>query len=184
MMGMAPLPFSLGRRLLLCMAMLALESFVSYEELFMLPMLQRVGVPTAVLSLSGLLCVVAIFTSSSGPYLDWASDRFTCSRCRCGQKRPYAVLALSVMVAGGSVLLGLVSLYGNPEDNNMARSNDVDRACRTETTDFNPPAATRVSTRLNRGELFFPSSKCGADLMWTATVQTRFFFFFFFHSKA
>ena len=66
MTGMVPLPFSLGRRLLLCMAMLALESFVSYEELFMLPMLQRVGVPTARLPLlSRLPCLVAIFTSSS-----------------------------------------------------------------------------------------------------------------------
>lgn len=92
-------------------------------------------------------------------------------------------MTLSVMVAGVSVLLGtsLVSPYGNPEDNNVARSNDVDRDCRTETTDFNPPAATRVSTRLDRGELSFPFSKCGADdVMWTATVQTRIFF----HSKA
>ena len=112
---MAPLHFSLGQIVLLCIVMLALEMFISFEEIFMLVLLQRVGVPTAFVSLPGIISsVVGVLVI---PFLGWTSDRFTCSTC-CGQKRPYAVLTLALCVLGVSILIGVnvVSLYGHPEN--------------------------------------------------------------------
>ena len=54
--------------------MMALESFISFEELFMLAVLQRVSVPTALLSLPGTVSsFIGIFLI---PLLGWASDRY------------------------------------------------------------------------------------------------------------
>ena len=107
--------FSLWRRVCLCVATLAMESYISYQEIFMLPMLQRVRVPIVLISLPGTISsVVGIFFI---PLLGWASDRFARSTC-CGQKRPYAILTLALTVVGVSVLIGVnvASLHGLPDD--------------------------------------------------------------------
>ncbi|KAL8570140.1 hypothetical protein ACOMHN_033818 [Nucella lapillus] len=66
-------PFSLRWRLQLTVMMLALESYISFEEIFMLPILQRVKVPVLFVSLPGTISsAIGIFVI---PFLGWASDR-------------------------------------------------------------------------------------------------------------
>ena len=56
--------------------MLALESFISFEEIFMLAVLQRVNVPTFLVSLPGTLSsFIGVFII---PLLGWAGDRSVC----------------------------------------------------------------------------------------------------------
>ncbi|XP_076449051.1 membrane-associated transporter protein-like [Babylonia areolata] len=108
---MAPPPFSLGRRVQLCIVTLALESYISFEEIFMLPVLQRVDVPVVLVSLPGTISsAIGVFII---PLLGWASDRSTCCSKHCGRKRPFAALTLAVAVVGVAILVfvSLASLY-------------------------------------------------------------------------
>ncbi|KAK7114973.1 membrane-associated transporter protein-like [Littorina saxatilis] len=110
--------FSLRRRVQLCLVMLALESYISFEEIFMVSVLQRLGVPLAFVSLPGTISsFIGVFVI---PFLGWASDRFTSNNC-CGQKRPYALLTLTVCIVGTTILFGvnLTSLYSKPIDANQ-----------------------------------------------------------------
>ena len=71
---MAPTSFSLRRRVQLCIGMLALESYISFEEIFMLAVLQRVSVPVVLVSLPGTISsFIGILVI---PVLGWASDRW------------------------------------------------------------------------------------------------------------
>lgn len=64
---------SKAKQFQLCLAMVALESYISFAELYMLATLQRVNVPKSIVSSPGT------FSSAFGiffiPFLGWASDR-------------------------------------------------------------------------------------------------------------
>ncbi|XP_076457370.1 uncharacterized protein LOC143291416 [Babylonia areolata] len=95
----------LWKRVLVCAGMLALESYITYEEIYLTTTLQRLHVPYVLLSLPGALSGGAgIFVV---PILGWAMDRHR------GNKRRFAIGTLSVLSAGMVVLIysGSVSLY-------------------------------------------------------------------------
>ncbi|KAK7483060.1 hypothetical protein BaRGS_00025723, partial [Batillaria attramentaria] len=107
--------FPLHKRLMLCLVLVAMESYISFEEIYMLAVLQRADVPTSLVSLPGTLSsAIGVFII---PLLGWASDRLT--RCTClGQKRPFAMLTLTVITIGMSILIGVsgVMLYHVPDN--------------------------------------------------------------------
>ncbi|PVD21093.1 hypothetical protein C0Q70_19259 [Pomacea canaliculata] len=120
-----PAPYPLSKRVLLCLVMVALESFINFEEIYMLAMLQRVQVPTIFVSTPGT------FSSAIGvfviPLIGWASDRFLCCPS-LGQKRPFAVLTLFISVVGLCLTLAVnvLTLYTPPTPGNVTTTASLD----------------------------------------------------------
>ncbi|XP_076449169.1 membrane-associated transporter protein-like [Babylonia areolata] len=125
-----PAFFSMRRRVQLCLVMFVVEGLISFEEIFMLPVLQRVDVPLVLVSLPGTISgAIGVFII---PLLGWASDRPACCTCcskHCGQKRPFALFTLTLIAAGLGLLIFVTSssLYdGDNKDggifNNSSRS--------------------------------------------------------------
>ncbi|KAK7483059.1 hypothetical protein BaRGS_00025722 [Batillaria attramentaria] len=112
------------RRLVLCLVMMATESFVGFEEVYTLAILQRVNLPTSLVSLPNTLS--SAIGICAVPILGWASDRNTCCTC-LGRKRPFAAYSLLAMVTGLSLVLevNIATLYRPPEGLSPAASQDL-----------------------------------------------------------
>ncbi|KAL8573926.1 hypothetical protein ACOMHN_029373 [Nucella lapillus] len=95
----------LWKRVLVCSGMLALESYISYEEIYLTTTLQRLEVPYALLSFPGAVSGgLGIFVI---PLLGWAMDRYR------GSKRVFICGTLLLLSLGMAILIytGSVSLY-------------------------------------------------------------------------
>ncbi|KAL8587194.1 hypothetical protein ACOMHN_013280 [Nucella lapillus] len=105
----------LWKRVFVCSGLLALESYITYEEIYLTTTLQRFQVPYALLSLPGAIsggCGTFVV-----PFLGWLMDRYR------GSKRRFAVGTVILLTAGMVILIytGSISLYY--PDPNMDSSN-------------------------------------------------------------
>nr|KAG5704536.1 hypothetical protein BaRGS_003847 [Batillaria attramentaria] len=97
---------SLCRKLRLCVALLPSEAALVFMQLYMLPVLQALGVPVSMETLSGIFS--GSLALATLPMLGWLSDGGSNPN---GRKKPAVVASVSVYVVGTLLIVSGCALH-------------------------------------------------------------------------